>query len=153
MERIRRDVLATSIFGVDVNPTAVWLCQLRLWLSIVVDSRADADKVPPLPNLDRHIRAGDSLAGVAFDQVAISGGSALRRLRGRYPRATGPRKAALARELDRAERKLVVAAAAAELSLVTARRRDVIAAQRGRDLFGGRQALPNEQRERMLVLR
>ncbi|MEP6507446.1 MAG: DNA methyltransferase, partial [Gemmatimonadales bacterium] len=29
---IRRAVLTNSIFGVDINPTAVWLCELRLWL-------------------------------------------------------------------------------------------------------------------------
>lgn len=60
---VRRRVLMTSIFGVDVNPMAVWLCELRLWLSIVIES-ADGDPmhVVPLPNLDRHIRVGDSLA-------------------------------------------------------------------------------------------
>ncbi len=34
----RRAVLTRSIFGVDVNPTAVWLCELRLWLSVVIES-------------------------------------------------------------------------------------------------------------------
>src|SRR5258705_8228090 len=29
---IRRRVLTSSIFGVDLNPMAVWLCELRLWL-------------------------------------------------------------------------------------------------------------------------
>jgi hypothetical protein len=147
-EHIRREVLSTSIFGVDINPTAVWLCQLRLWLSIVVDSRAQGDDVPPLPNLDRQIRAGDSLAGVAFDQVSVAGGAGLRRLRDRYTRSTGARKTTLARELDRAERKLVIAAAESELMIVTARRRDLVAAQRGRDLFGARHSPLPEIRER-----
>lgn len=153
MESIRRDVLARSIFGVDINPTAVWLCQLRLWLAIVVDSGANADDVPPLPNLDRHIRAGDSLAGAAFDQVSISGGATLRRLRERYSRSTGVRKTTLARELDRAERKLVIAAAESELRLVTARRRDLLGAQRSRDLFGGRSSPSRESREHAADLR
>src|SRR5439155_5133446 len=30
---IPRQVLTSSIFGVDLNPMAVWLCELRLWLS------------------------------------------------------------------------------------------------------------------------
>jgi hypothetical protein len=153
IETIRRDVLGRSIFGVDVNPTAVWLCQLRLWLAIVVDSRANCDDVPPLPNLDRNVRAGDSLAGLAFDEVTISGGPSLRRLRERYTRSTGVRKATLARELDRAERKLVVAAAASELTLVTAKRRDLLVAQRGRDLFGARALASREERERLSALR
>ena len=65
---VRRRVLMTSIFGVDLNPMAVWLCELRLWLSIVIESDdGDPMRVVPLPNLDRHIRVGDSLAGGAFD--------------------------------------------------------------------------------------
>ena len=65
---IRRRVLTSSIFGVDLNPMAVWLCELRLWLSIVIESdETDPMRIAPLPNLDRHIRVGDSLAGGAFD--------------------------------------------------------------------------------------
>ncbi len=45
---IRRDVLATTIHGADVNPTAVWLCELRLWLSVVMESNeARMSAVPP----------------------------------------------------------------------------------------------------------
>ena len=153
LETIRREVLGRSIFGVDVNPTAVWLCQLRLWLAIVVDSRCDVDNVPPLPNLDRNIRAGDSLSGAAFNDVTVSGGTALRRLRERYTRSSGVRKATLGRELDRAERKLVIAATTSELSFVTARRRDLVAAHRGRDLFGARRVAGPEDRARMRELR
>src|SRR5258705_11119606 len=65
---IRRRVLTSSIFGVDLNPMAVWLCELRLWLSIVIESDdVDPMRIAPLPNLDRHIRVCDSLAGGAFD--------------------------------------------------------------------------------------
>ncbi len=72
---IRRDVLTNSIFGVDSNPTAVWLCELRLWLSAVIDAgESDPMKVQPLPNLDRHIRVGDSLAGPAFVRATHNGG-------------------------------------------------------------------------------
>ena len=34
---VRRDILTRSIFGVDRNPVAVWLCELRLWLSVVIE--------------------------------------------------------------------------------------------------------------------
>ena len=34
----RRAVLTRSIFGVDITPTAVWLCELRLWLSVVIET-------------------------------------------------------------------------------------------------------------------
>ena len=64
---VRRDVLARDIHGVDVNPTAVWLCELRLWLSVVIESdERRMSAVPPLPNLDCNVRVGDALAGDAF---------------------------------------------------------------------------------------
>lgn len=152
LDLVRRDVLAQSIFGVDVNPTAVWLCQLRLWLSIVVDSRDDVATVQPLPNLDRNVRIGDSLAGLAFSEVPLSGGSALRRLRERYTRSSGRRKTTLGRELDRQERRLVIAADMAELERISRRRRDLVVARRGRDLFGGRYqpSRPEQQQAELL---
>lgn len=152
-EAIRRDVLARSIFGVDVNPTAVWLCQLRLWLAIVVDSQATPETVPPLPNLDRNVRVGDSLAGAAFNEASVGGGEALRRLRERYARSSGARKTTLARELDRAERRLTVASTKAELERISARRRELVVVRRGRDLFGGRYAPSSEERDAAASLR
>src|ERR1019366_651541 len=66
----RRDILTQSIFGVDVNPTAVWLCELRLWLSVVIDSEEwDPLAVTPVPNLDRHGRVGDALGGPSFEDA------------------------------------------------------------------------------------
>jgi adenine-specific DNA-methyltransferase len=49
-----------SLFGVDIEPTAVELCRLRLWLSLVVELEATRP-VPPLPNLDYRVLAADSL--------------------------------------------------------------------------------------------
>ncbi|MEP7344552.1 MAG: N-6 DNA methylase, partial [Gemmatimonadaceae bacterium] len=57
----RRALVARSIFGVDVHPTAVWLCELRLWLAVVLDCEVnDPMAVPPLPNLDHNVRVGDA---------------------------------------------------------------------------------------------
>jgi hypothetical protein len=142
----RRAVLARSIFGVDINPTAVWLCELRLWLSVVVDSpERDPLRVPPLPNLDRHIRCADALAGPAFD---VTGGrdAGVTRLRERYARATGPRKRSLQRALDRAERVLAVEAVQGRLAAAAVKRRDLVCALRGRDLFGGRRVATATER-------
>ena len=151
---IRRDVLTHSIFGVDRNPTAVWLCELRLWLSVVIECDVtDPLAVPPLPNLDRNVRVGDSLAGWAFDASAPRGARRLRRLRERYARSTGPRKAALARQLDREERALALSAVEREIETIGAARRDLLMMLRGRDLFGARHEATSAERARAHELR
>jgi hypothetical protein len=53
---IRRLVAERCLFGVDLNPTAVQLARLSLWLTTL-----SADR--PLTFLDHHLRVGDSLAG------------------------------------------------------------------------------------------
>jgi len=152
---VRRDVLTRSIFGVDVNPMAVWLCELRLWLSVVIDSpESDPLRVAPLPNLDRHVRIGDSLAAGGFGtQPDPRAARDVARLRDRYARASGARKRTLARALEREERARAVAAATAALDVTVALRRDVLAARRSRDLFGGRLAGSAGERVRLAELR
>ena len=153
---IRRDVLTRSVFGVDKNPTAVWLCELRLWLSVVIESEiADPLAVRPLPNLDRNVRVGDSLAADAFIESASpsSSGRRLRALRERYARASGRRKASLVRLLDREERRLALDAVAGEIVVTTEQRRDLLIAMRGRDLFGQRTAATPETRAHAASLR
>ena len=139
---IRRALLTRSIFGVDINPTAVWLCELRLWLAVVIEhDEADPLRIPPLPNLDRHIRVGDALGGSAFGDTAIvPGGARIARLRARYARASGSRKRTLERDLDRAERMHARAVLDAGIARCAASRRSLLAAWRGRDLFGDRYA-------------
>ncbi len=142
VDAIRRSVLASSIFGVDVNPTAAWLCELRLWLSVVIEStETDPLAAPTLPNLDHHIRVGDALAGDAFaNSSPVAGASAIARLRDRYVRATGKRKVALARELERRERSVALARVDDALEWCAHRRRDLLAKVRSPDLFGERHA-------------
>jgi Eco57I restriction-modification methylase len=153
----RRDVLTRSIFGVDVNPTAVWLCELRLWLSVVIDAdESDPLAVRPLPNLDRHIRVGDALAGPAFDEalrISEKTPATLAQLRGRYARSTGVRKRLLARALDREERRAAIAVAERERDVIAARRSDLLCALRTRDLFAERTIAPVEQRAMLVQLR
>ncbi|MBM4114120.1 MAG: hypothetical protein FJ253_12250, partial [Phycisphaerae bacterium] len=146
----RREVLTRSIFGVDINPTATWLCELRLWLSVVIDEpQRDGATVPPLPNLDHNIRVGDALAGAAFETtVAPEGAARLTVLRARYARSSGVRKRTLARELDRAERRCALADTAGSLASVQSRRREALLVFRGRNLFGERAGPASAGRER-----
>ena len=146
---IRRDVLARSIFGVDRSPTAVWLCELRLWLAVVIDAdTADPRDVPPLPNLDRNIRVGDALTGPGFaTQSAIQAGSArMADMRRRYVRATGRRKLVLARALDREERRRVLGHLDRSIEAARHARAELLAAGRARDLFGERVATTADTR-------
>jgi len=57
--RWKSEIIRDSLYGVDINPEAVAICHLRLWLAMVVDQ--DRDSASPLPNLDFQVTAGDSL--------------------------------------------------------------------------------------------
>ena len=159
---IRREVLGRSLFGVDRDPIAVWLCQLRLWLALVVDDeRTDLAALPPLPNLDRNVRQGDALAGTAFEAACPGDGDpawrprggALSGLRLRYTRASGARKRTLARLLDRAERQAAIVSAQARLDAATHARRERLLAARGPDLFRRRHGVDAAGRAALAALR
>lgn len=49
-----------SLFGVDINPTAIELCRLRLWLSLVVE-QPPGTAPHPLPNLEYRTIVANSL--------------------------------------------------------------------------------------------
>ncbi len=147
----KRGVLTRSIFGVDINPMAVWLCELRLWLSTLVEQDVvDPLDLPPLPNLDRNVRVGDALDGGVWEPARRVG---MARDRERYVRATGKRKALLARKLDRAERRAAIEVIDARLSAIAEERWSLMTISRGRDLFGGRRGSTPEERLRRIELR
>lgn len=61
--KMKWDTIKNSIFAVDIEPSAVDIAKLRLWLSVVVEQEID-DENPephPLPNLDCNIMVGNSL--------------------------------------------------------------------------------------------
>jgi type I restriction-modification system DNA methylase subunit len=58
----RREVVRRCIYGVDLNPMAVELAKLALWLTT-----AAANK--PLSFLDHHLRCGNSLIGSNLDSL------------------------------------------------------------------------------------
>jgi hypothetical protein len=58
----KRHAITHTLHGVDLNPTAVEICRLRLWLSLVIDYQPDdVSRIPALPNLEFRIVAGDTL--------------------------------------------------------------------------------------------
>jgi hypothetical protein len=154
----RREVLVRQIVGVDMNPVAVWLCQLRLWLSVAVeDQSTDPSKVLPLPNLDRHILVGDALdsdmAPPGVRRSASVDDRGLERTRERYARATGVRKRTLGGVLTRAERARADRLLGDALELVAHSRRELIVMLRSRDLFGERAEGSRQARARLDLLK
>ncbi|RCK72740.1 MAG: putative restriction /modification enzyme [Anaerolineae bacterium] len=55
--RALRDVIRHCVYGVDINPMAVELCKVNLWLESLEQGK-------PLSFLDAHIKCGNSLVGV-----------------------------------------------------------------------------------------
>ena len=62
----KRHCIEHCLYGVDLDPGAVEIAKLRLWLSLVVDEE-NIEDINPLPNLDYKIMQGDSLGGVSRD--------------------------------------------------------------------------------------
>ena len=139
----RRAIVRDNLFGIDVDPMAVRLAELRLWLALVVPDDARLDEVAPLPNLDQNLRQGDSLLS-PLDLVRSRQGAVTTRIQAvaerrlRYFASTGREKAALARAIRVDESALALEAADAGIASLTARLAD--AAAPGRDLFGQRPA-------------
>ena len=67
----KRHCIEHSLYGVDIDPGAVEIAKLRLWLSLVVDEE-NIRNIKPLPNLDYRIMQGNSLIsefmGINFDE-------------------------------------------------------------------------------------
>ena len=57
---LKRHAIENSLYGVDIDPGAIEIARLRLWLSLVVDED-DFKRIQPLPNLDYKIMQGNSL--------------------------------------------------------------------------------------------
>ncbi len=56
-------IIEKNLYGVDLDPFAVNIARLRLWLSLVVDF--EGEQPPPLPNLDFKIERGNALSARA----------------------------------------------------------------------------------------
>lgn len=160
---VKRDVLARSLFGVDLTPTAVRLTELRLWLALVADeTTADLRAIAPLPNLDGHVRQGDALLDPlmlarSLGGTALRGGLAeARRLeaaRRSLFQLAGPEKRGAQRELARAEAGLALRLLEDGRAALEASIKELLTLGRSRDLFGKRRGLAVEQRRHLNRLR
>ena len=62
----RRRVVGSCLYGVDINPLAVELAKLSLWLTTV-------ERGKPLSFLDHHLRCGNSLVGARLEDLPVAG--------------------------------------------------------------------------------
>lgn len=154
--RVRRDILAQNLFGVDVNPVAVRLTELRLWLALVADdpTRAIPD-VAPLPNLNGVVRQGDSLldplgvadrsSAVARSRAFVRARDAVARRRGELFEARSASRATVSSALRAAERELADMLLASTLAQLDHSIGELEALERNLDLFGKPVRLTAEQ--------
>lgn len=142
-----RQVVARNLFGVDLNPAAIQLAELRLWLAVVgVEPDGAPEDVTPLPNLDAFVRQGDTLSdplrrGLQHPLRSPLRSAALAGARRTAAVATGRgKKEALRRlrhlELETAGERLDAAIAEWEGQL-----RAILATAREATLFGERRGL------------
>lgn len=59
----KRHAIQESIYGVDIDASAIDIARLRLWLSMIVEEE-DYETIEALPNLDYKIVCGNSLIGL-----------------------------------------------------------------------------------------
>jgi len=60
---LKRHTIRESLYGVDIDQSAIDIARLRLWLSLIVDEE-DYNTIEALPNLDYKIVRGNSLIGL-----------------------------------------------------------------------------------------
>lgn len=149
-----RAVVAHNLFGVDVNPSAVHLTELRLWLEVIqADPDTTPDTVLPLPNLDALIRQGDSV----FEPMALppgpGHGALIGAQRRRVVAASGPAKRRELKALRVAETKAARSAIAEATRINQHRIGELLAAARAPGLFGARTTPTAAWRRELALLR
>lgn len=97
------EIIQRNLYGVDIDPFAVNIARLRLWLSLIVEYEGDAP--PPLPNLDFKIETGDSLtapnpAALEPDMFRDQQVREYFDLKSRFLQAHGGQKMELRRQID-----------------------------------------------------
>lgn len=66
---LKRQAIEHSLYGVDIDSSAVDITKLRFWLSLIVDEE-NIKTIRPLPNLDHRIMCGNSLVD-EFEGVSL----------------------------------------------------------------------------------
>ena len=151
-----RAVVSTNLFGVDRNPSAVRLAELRLWLAVIeADDSASPEAVAPLPNLDALVRQGDSVVEPITLPFTVreEDGTQVAALRRAVVAATGPLKRRTLRALRHAELRAARSGINAALAGTEGQLRDLLAVARAPSLFGERSGLSKDGSVQVTKLR
>ena len=62
----KRTIIENCLFGVDINPNSVEICQLRLWIELLknayyIKNEEGVRRLQTLPNIDINIKCGNSI--------------------------------------------------------------------------------------------
>ena len=152
----RRRVVGRNLFGVDVNPAALRLAELRLWLAVIAcEDDGGAATVAPLPNLDAVVRQGDSLWSRLEGRVPPDAASAarVRQAREALMALTGHSKRQGIAALRRAEEAAARVAFTQAIARADHRIREALELARTPSLFGERRGLTRESARRLDAVR
>ena len=60
--QIKKEIIENNLFGVDINPKAVEIARLRLWIELLKNAYyINDEEMETLPNIDINIKEGDSI--------------------------------------------------------------------------------------------
>ena len=162
-DRMRR-MVHDHLCGVDIQPTAVRLCELRIWLAMLAAlPELPADQMPPLPNLSHRLCTGNALVepldwvrfrvagesasfgrrGAAFEGEKVERMATLQRA---YTRSHGEEKRALRREIEQLQGQVERGLMASRRAVLRERLKPLRALERSEDLFGASGQLKEAQR-------
>ena len=96
----KRRVVQSCIYGVDLNPLAVELAKLSLWLITVAKDR-------PLSFLDHHLRPGNSLVGASLSALQQHSTATAKKARKKKAAPVNPAQGSLFNETEFAARMSV----------------------------------------------
>lgn len=71
--KAKLQIIEKNIFGADIEPMAVEISRLRVWLSLIVDIEGGIAKVQPLPNLNFKFVCSNTLIPLDSQQAMIFG--------------------------------------------------------------------------------
>ncbi len=166
-----RSLVHDHLSGVDIQPTAVRLCELRIWLAMLAAlPEIPANEMPPLPNLSHRLCVGNSLLAPldwvrfrvdgesasfgrrtpSFEQQAVERIAVLQQA---YTRAHGAEKIETRRALQRAQRDVERQLLSDRSTKVREKLQPLEALEESEDLFGDSAQLNARQRRGLEQLR